>query len=81
VEEVVMAMRRVDLSKKGGQWVASDGMQTIAAARTKEEAVRVTAQAARASAEPMSVRIHGLDGRIQEERTYPRSADPRRSRG
>jgi hypothetical protein len=30
---------------------------------------------------PCSVRIYGKNGRIQQERTYPRSADPRRSRG
>ena len=28
-----------------------------------------------------TVRIHTMDGRIQEERTFPRSADPRRSPG
>ena len=28
-----------------------------------------------------SMRIHKENGRIQEERTYPRSADPRRSPG
>jgi hypothetical protein len=28
-----------------------------------------------------TVRIHTASGRIQEERTYPRSADPRRSPG
>lgn len=28
-----------------------------------------------------SVYIHGVNGRIQEERTYPRSADPRESKG
>ncbi len=28
-----------------------------------------------------SVKIHKKDGTIQEERTYPRSADPRRSEG
>jgi hypothetical protein len=27
------------------------------------------------------VRIHELDGKIQDERTYPRGADPRRSKG
>ncbi|MBD1597592.1 DUF2188 domain-containing protein [Pseudomonas typographi] len=30
---------------------------------------------------PVSVRIHKLDGTIEEERTYPRSADPRGSKG
>ena len=28
-----------------------------------------------------SVYIHGTNGRIQEERTYPRSADPRKTKG
>ena len=28
-----------------------------------------------------SLKIHGLDGTIQEERTYPRSADPTSSKG
>ncbi len=28
-----------------------------------------------------SVRIHKVDGSIQEERTYPRSADPKKSKG
>ncbi len=28
-----------------------------------------------------SVRIHTTDGKIQEERTFPRSADPRSSKG
>ena len=28
-----------------------------------------------------TVRIHTADGRIQEERTYPRASDPRRSPG
>jgi len=28
-----------------------------------------------------SLKIHGEDGRVQEERTYPRKEDPRRSKG
>lgn len=44
------------------------------------------ADATRAAADfmqdhPGSMKIHKLNGRIQEERTYPRSADPKRSRG
>jgi hypothetical protein len=39
------------------------------------------AQAARTDPDDVSVRIHKLNGQIQEERTYPRRADPRRSRG
>lgn len=33
------------------------------------------------SGTPSSVKIHREDGRIQEERTYPRSSDPRRTKG
>jgi hypothetical protein len=29
----------------------------------------------------VSVKIHGEDGRFQEERTYPRSSDPQKSPG
>ncbi len=30
---------------------------------------------------PISLRIHDNKGKFQEERTYPRSSDPRRSKG
>ncbi len=30
---------------------------------------------------PSSVKIHKTDGKIQEERTYPRSSDPRKTKG
>jgi hypothetical protein len=32
-------------------------------------------------AHPGSVKIHKENGQIQEERTYPRSADPSESKG
>ena len=47
---------------------------------TKDEAVRESAQFVREHGGG-SVKIHSQDGRIQEERTYPRSADPRSSKG
>lgn len=31
--------------------------------------------------QPSSLRIHRRDGTIQEERTYPRSSDPRKTKG
>lgn len=31
--------------------------------------------------EPVSVKIHKIDGKIQEERTYPKSSDPRKTKG
>lgn len=74
-------MKRFDVVKKSDQWVAESGNQIVAKARTKEAAVRRTAQAAKADPEAVTVKIHKVNGRIQEERTYPRKADPRRSKG
>jgi hypothetical protein len=62
------AMRRVDVKKGRNGWSATTKSKNAAAK-------------ARESARPESLRIHGRDGRIQEERTYPRSADPRSSNG
>lgn len=74
-------MKRVDLVKKGKQWVAESGGKTISRGPVKTEAVKRTASAAKREREPVSVKIHKTDGSIQEERTYPRKADPRRSKG
>lgn len=46
---------------------------------TKREAMRQVAD--RLADTGSSVKIHRMDGVIQEERTYPRSADPRQSKG
>jgi len=48
-------------------------------APTKDEIVEKTH--AFLEGKTASVKIHKLDGTIQEERTYPRSADPSRSKG
>ena len=76
-------MKRIDVVKKDDGWVGESGGQTVrnTKAPTKDGAVKKTAQVARNSPEPVSVRIHKEDGQIQEERTYPRSADPPRSKG
>jgi hypothetical protein len=74
-------MKRIDVVKKDTGWVAESGGQTVAKAPTKEAAVKKTAAVAKASPEAVTVKIHKTDGRIQEERTYPRSADPKKSKG
>jgi hypothetical protein len=75
-------VKRVDLIKKGNEWVAKTRSGVvIARAPKKVDAVRKTARAAQRDQQPVSVRIHNMNGRIQEERTYPRKADPRRSEG
>jgi hypothetical protein len=75
-------MERWDVTRKNTGWIARDGAgRTKAQGPTKLTAVRNTAAAAKRSRGPVSVRIHKANGRIQEERTYPRSADPRRTKG
>lgn len=74
-------MKRIDLVKKGGEWVGESGTKVIARAPTKAEAVRETARVARVASEPVTVKIHAANGRFQSERTYPRAADPRQSKG
>ncbi len=48
-------------------------------AATKDEMLLITA--AFLEGRTASVKIHKKDGTLQEERTYPRSADPRESKG
>jgi hypothetical protein len=76
-------VKRIDVVKKNDQWIGESGGRTVPGTRAprKEEAVRNTARVARNDAQPVTVKIHKQDGRIQEERTYPRKADPRRSKG
>ncbi|TXJ24958.1 MAG: DUF2188 domain-containing protein [Chitinophagaceae bacterium] len=45
----------------------------------KEEAIKKSAT--HLANTGSSLKIHKVDGKIQEERTYPRSADPKKSKG
>lgn len=76
-------MKRYDVVKRPDYWVAESNGRAVPGtkASTKAQAIQNAAAAARRSTDPVSVKIHKLDGQIQEERTYPRSADPRSSRG
>jgi predicted Zn-dependent protease len=74
-------MKRIDIVKKGNEWVAQSGGEVVARAARKEDAIRETAKVAKADPDSVTVKIHTEDGRIQEERTYPRSADPARTPG
>ncbi len=75
-------MKRVDVTKKGTEWVArSKGGTEYARGSTKAQVVKTAARHARNDPRAVTMRIHGKDGRIQEERTYPRSQDPRSSKG
>jgi Uncharacterized protein conserved in bacteria (DUF2188) len=70
----------VSKAKAGGWEATESGGGVIASGERKAEVVRSVVKAARQQ-ESASVRIQRADGRMQEERTYPRSSDPRRSKG
>jgi len=76
-----MALDRYHLTKRKNEWrlekAGSD--RALVKASTKAEAVRKMRRYMKNR--KGSVRIHKVDGKIQEERTYPRGADPRSSRG
>ena len=76
-------MKRIDIVKKGDSWVGETGGKAVRGTKSPKKAatIKQTAQVARKDPQPVSVRIHKVNGRIQEERTYPRAADPRRSKG
>lgn len=76
-------MKRMDVVKKNDQWRAESKGRAVpgTSARRKDDAVKKTAQKARATPEPVTVKIHKETGVIQEERTYPRKADPPKSEG
>lgn len=75
-------MDNYHLTRKEGRWSlhregAAAAVKTFCG--TKREAIRASVDYLRTRV--ASLKIHKMDGRIQEERTYPRSADPRASKG
>jgi hypothetical protein len=70
----------VSKSKNGGWEATESGGGVVAAGDRKPEVVRAAAKLARQQ-DAASLRIQRTDGRIQEERTYPRSSDPGRTKG
>lgn len=63
-------------------WVGrqEDKHRPMAKGATKKEVVSEMIRVAKRH-QPSSLKIHKVDGKIQEERTYPRSADPVRYKG
>jgi hypothetical protein len=78
-----VGMKRIDLVKKKDGWAGESSGRTVpnTKAATKAVAIKKVASAAKKDPQPVSVRIHKANGQFQQERTYPRSADPRRSKG
>ena len=72
---------RVVRKKRGKGWVAKRGSKVLVSGTTKSTTVKKAAKVARKARKPTSLVIHKRNGQFQEERTYPRSADPRGSKG
>ncbi len=74
-------MKNYHLAKKGDEWklTPEGGKKSVVSAETKAEAIDQTR--AYMQTHPGSVKIHLETGPVQEERTYPRSEDPKKSKG
>ena len=76
-------MKTYDVTKTDDGWQAKarQGERASATGTTKQEVVQRTIEIAKNQPQAVSVVIHKKEGTFQEERTYPRSADPRKSKG
>ena len=70
----------VSKTEKGWEGHREGKHQALARGVTKKEVVSEMIKVAK-NHQPSSLKIHKIDGRFQEERTYPRSTDPGRSKG
>ena len=77
-----MASKRYDLvkSKRAG-WELKAGSSVVKKFATKAEAIKGGVLERPLGKAGGTVRIHSDIGVVQEERTYPRSKDPRKSHG
>jgi len=66
-------------TSEGWELKKAGGERASKRASTKHELVSALADFF--DGKTASVKIHKADGTTEEERTYPRSADPRRSKG
>lgn len=69
----------ISATDKGWELRKEGGSRASKQATTKDQLLRETASFL--EGKTASVKIHKKDGSIQEERTYPRKADPRKSEG
>lgn len=83
-----MALRRLHCKKvkdKRGGWhvtrTKSNKPEEICWGKTKDLCLKNFRALLNDIQPGVSLRIHGLDGKFKDENTYPRSMDPRRSKG
>jgi Uncharacterized protein conserved in bacteria (DUF2188) len=76
-------LKRIDIVQRDNRWVGErkGGKRVYVQGATKTEALRKAVKKAKRDPRGVTLRIHGKNGRIQEERTYPRAADPASSKG
>ncbi len=70
----------VTKTDSGWQGKQQGGKRASSIGRTKEEVTKETIGFAKRSGNSQVI-IHKGNGQFQEERTYPRSSDPRRTKG
>lgn len=76
-----MALQRYHLTKRNDEWRLEKAGSNRAVAKADTKANAILEMRGYMQTHEGSVRIHKVNGRIQEERTYPRSKDPRGSKG
>ena len=76
-----MALQRYHLQKKNDEWRLRKAGSNRAVVKADTKANAILGMRGYMKTHEGSVRIHLENGRIQEERTYPRSKDPTRSKG
>lgn len=70
----------VKWAKEFKQWELWEGDDLVEENKLKDTLVSIARTVAK-DAEPSQLVIKGKNGRIQSERTYPRSSDPKRRKG
>ncbi|WP_298731603.1 DUF2188 domain-containing protein [uncultured Chitinophaga sp.] len=76
-------MKNYHLTKHGDDWrLAKEGASRVSLDLSGLNKVQATQQSAQfLTGTGSSLKIHNVNGRIQEERTYPKSMDPKKSKG
>jgi hypothetical protein len=74
-------MNQYHVTQTENGWELKKQGATRASKRADTKAELLALTAAFMQNRTATVKIHKMDGTIEEERTYPRSADPRSSKG
>ena len=82
----MIKIRRVQLEvlPSQGEWHVTRDGDVVGKCQTQAEAIRLAVLLARAQVKDgrtASLKIKRPNGKIRDERTYPRSSDPRRTKG